>query len=230
MTTLKVIQEKWESIEKKNGHAEGNQYSFYERFLHEEFETIKSTLLPSTRKACGFTTLKEVNKPEFHTNDIENVNSQIKFWVNEKLPLDVFIQKMKDLIECQERQYIDAISGTGDFEFAEKFKYLETGSAWFLMVAKGTNNRHLQQELNTEASCGTPTLELKEITVTTLDVSSSDFPSFIFSDVAEYIIFLLNKFSIKRKYENRLTMTTNVKFHKNTHCIKLLWLLQKQDW
>ena len=97
------------------------------------------------------------------------------------------------------------------------------------MVAKGTNNRHLQQELNTEVSCGTPTLELKEITVTTLDVSSSDFPSFIFSDVAEDIIFLLNKFSIKRKYENCLTMTTNVKFHKNTHCIKLLWLLQKQD-
>ena len=91
-------------------------------------------MLPSTRKACGFTTLNDVNGkeyvPEFYTNDIENVNSQIKFWVNEKLPLDVFIQKMKDLIECQERQYIDAISGTGDFEFAEKFKYLEIGSAW----------------------------------------------------------------------------------------------------
>ena len=83
-------------------------------------------MLPSTRKACGFTTLNDVNGkeyvPEFYTNDIENVNSQIKFWVNGKFPLDVFIQKMKDLIKCQERQYIDALSETGDFEFAEKFK------------------------------------------------------------------------------------------------------------
>ena len=119
-------------------------------------------MLPLTCKTCGFTTLNNVNGkgyvPEFYTNDIEKVNSQIKFWVNEKLPLDVFIQKMK---ECQERQYIDAISGTGDFEFAEKFKYLEIGSAWFPMVAKRTNNRHLQQVLNTEVSCSALTVELK---------------------------------------------------------------------
>ena len=153
MATLKGLQEKQDSIEKKNG----NQYSFYEWFLDEMSETIKGTVLPSTHKARGFTALDDVNGkeyvPEFYTNDIEDVHSEIKFWVNGKLPLDVFIQKMKDLIEYQERQYIDAISGTGDFEFAEKFKYLEIGSAWFPMVAKGTNNGHLQQELNTEVSC-----------------------------------------------------------------------------
>ena len=159
-------------------------------------------MLPSTHKACGFTTLDDVNGkeyvPEFYTNDIENVNSQIK--VNEKLPLDVFIQKMKDLIECQERQYIDAISGTGDFEFAEKFKYLEIESAWFPMVAKGTNNRHLQQELNTEVSCSAPTLELKEITVNTLeDISSSNLPNFIFSDVAEDMILFAKQIFDQKK-------------------------------
>ena len=100
MTTLKGLQENWDSIEKKNGHAKGNQYSFYEWFLHEKSETIKSTLLPSIRKACGFKRCKlERICPEFYTNDTENVNSQIKFWVNEKLPLDVIIQKIKDLIE-----------------------------------------------------------------------------------------------------------------------------------
>ena len=204
MTTLKGLQEKWDSIEKKNGHAKGNQYSFYEWFLHEKSETIKSTVLPSTHKACGFTTLDDVNGkeyvPEFYTNDIENVNSQIKFWVNGKFPLDVFIQKMKDLIKCQERQYIDAISGTGDFEFAEKFKYLEIESAWFPMVAKGTNNRHLQQELNTEVSCSAPTLELKEITANTLeDISSSDLPSFISSDVAEDMILFAKQIFDQKK-------------------------------
>ena len=101
-------------IEKKNGHVKGNQYSFYEWLLHEKSETIKSAVLPSTHKACGFTTLDHVygkeHVPEFYTNDIENVNSQIKFWVNGKFPLDVSIQKVKDLIECHKRQYIDAIS------------------------------------------------------------------------------------------------------------------------
>ena len=53
MTTLEGLQEKWDSIEKKNDHAKGNQYSFYEWFLHEKSETIKSTVLPSTHKACG---------------------------------------------------------------------------------------------------------------------------------------------------------------------------------
>ena len=150
-------------------------------------------MLPSTHKACGFTTVDDVNGKEyvleFYTNDIENVNSQIKFWVNGKFPLDVFIQNMKDLIECQKRQYIDAISRTGDFEFAEKFKYHEIESAWFPMVTKGTNNRHLQQVLNTEVSCSAPTLELKEITVNTLeDILSSNLPNFIFSNVAEDMI------------------------------------------
>ena len=145
-------------------------------------------MLPSTRKACRFTTLNDVNEkeyvPEFYTNDIEYVNSQIKFWVNEKLPLDVFIQKIKDLNECQERQYIDAISGTGDFEFAEKFKYHEIGSAWFPMVAKGTNHRHLQRVFNTEVSCSAPTLQLNTLEY----ISLSDLPNFISRDVGEDMI------------------------------------------
>ena len=86
------------------------------------------------------------------------------------------------------------------FEFAEKFKYFQTGSAWFLMVAKGTNNRHLQQELKTEVSCSVPTLELKEIKVNTLeDISSSNLPSFIFSDVVEDIILFVKQIFDRKK-------------------------------
>ena len=75
------------------------------------------------------------------------------------------------------------------------------------MVVKGTNNRHLQQELNTEVSCSAPTLELKEITVNTLeDISSSDLPSFIFSDVAEDIILfakqIFDQNKIRKSFNN----------------------------
>ena len=121
--------------------------------------------------------------------------------------LDVFSQKMKDLIECQEKKSIDTISGTGDIEFAEKFKYFEIGSAWFPMAAKGTNNRHLQQVLNTEVSCSAPTLELKEITVNTLeDISLFDLPSFICGDVGEDMILfakqLFGQKKIRKSFNN----------------------------
>ena len=57
------------------------------------------------------------------------------------------------------------------------------------MVAKKTNNRHLEQQLNTEVSCSAPTLELKDITLNTLeDISSSDLPRFLFSDVVKDMI------------------------------------------
>ena len=111
--------------------------------------------------------------------------------MNEKLHRDVFIQKMKDLIEYQERQYIGAISRTGDFGFAKKLKYLEIGSAGFPIVAKGTNNRHLQKVLKTGVSCSAPTLELKVLKLNAIeDISTSDSPSFISSDI---------DFLIKRK-------------------------------
>ena len=68
------------------------------------------------------------------------------------------------------------------------------------MVAKGTNNRHLQQELNTEVSCSAPTLELKEIKVNTLeDISSSNLPSFISSDVVEDIILFVKQIFDQKK-------------------------------
>ena len=68
------------------------------------------------------------------------------------------------------------------------------------MVAKGTNNRHLQQVLNTEVSCSAPTLELKEITANALeDISSSDLPSFISSDVAEDMILFAKQIFHQKK-------------------------------
>ena len=87
---------------------------FMNGFYTKSLKLSKAQFFLQLIKRRGFTTLHDVNGkeyvPEFYTNDIENVNSQIKFWVNGKFPLDVFIQKVKDLIECQERQYIDAIS------------------------------------------------------------------------------------------------------------------------
>ena len=66
MITLNSLQEFWKKTPLKKGdHAEGNQYGFYEWFLYQKSETIKSTMLPSTREACGFITLNDVNGKEY---------------------------------------------------------------------------------------------------------------------------------------------------------------------
>ena len=129
MITLKVLQEKWDSIEKKLVMSKVISIAFMKGFYTKSQKLSKAQCF---LQAYGFTTLNHVNwkeyVPEFYTNDIENVNSQIKSCAYEKLLLDVFIQKMKDLTEFQERQYIGAISGTGVFGFPEKFRYLEIRS------------------------------------------------------------------------------------------------------
>ena len=68
------------------------------------------------------------------------------------------------------------------------------------MVPKGTNNRHLQQELNIEVSCTAPTLELNEMTENTLeDFSSFNLPNFIFSDIAEDMILFAKQIFDQKK-------------------------------
>ena len=60
--------------------------------------------------------------------------------------------------------------------------------------------------MNTEVSCSASPLELKEITANTLeDISSSDLPSFISSDVAEDMILVAKQLfdqKKKRRYFN----------------------------
>ena len=60
MTTLKVLQENWDSIEKKNGHAKGNQYSFYEWFLHETIKLPKARKLSKARCFLQFGKLADL--------------------------------------------------------------------------------------------------------------------------------------------------------------------------
>ena len=85
------------------------------------------------------------------------------------------------------------------------------------MVSKGTNNRHLQQELNTEVSCSAPTLELKEIIVNTLkDISSSNLPNFVFSDVAEDMILFAKQIFDQKKIRKSFINDNQYEVPQNT--------------
>ena len=99
------------------------------------------------------------------------------------------------------------------------------------MFAKGTNNRHLQLELNTEVSCSAPTLEIKEITVNTLeDISSSDLLSFIFSDVAEDMILFAKQIFDQKKIRKSFNNDNQYEVPQKHSLYPITLILQKQDW
>ena len=46
---------------------------------------------------------------QFTTNGVESMNGELKRWVDSKLPIDHFINKLKMIVDAQENQYRDAI-------------------------------------------------------------------------------------------------------------------------
>lgn len=76
---------------------------------------MKKSMIRKVRELCGLQVVKTasglVMATEYTTNVAENANSQIKSWCKEKLPLHEFIKKLKGLVDAQEYQYIEAISG-----------------------------------------------------------------------------------------------------------------------
>ena len=100
---------------------------------------------------------------------------------------------MKDLIEFLERQYIDAILER------EILNFLKNSSTSKLEVRAFQWLPKEQSSKVAKVSCSAPTLELKEITVNTSeDISSSNLPNFIFSDVAVMILFAKQIFDQKK--------------------------------
>ena len=45
---------------------------------------------------------------QFTTNGVESMNAELKRWVDSKLPINQFINKLKMIVDAQENQYRDA--------------------------------------------------------------------------------------------------------------------------
>ena len=111
---LKSLRFKWDDLEKCNRVPSETGYSFYEWFIFYKAELMKKSMIREVREYCGIPLIKTLNGDmveEFTTNVAENANSQIKSWCNQKLPLHEFIKKLQDLVDAQENQYVEAISG-----------------------------------------------------------------------------------------------------------------------
>ena len=53
---------------------------------------------------------------QFTTNGIESMDAELKRVL---IPIEQFINKLKMIVDAQENQYHDAISGIGDFGFSD---------------------------------------------------------------------------------------------------------------
>lgn len=132
---LKALKPQWDILEKMNLTNASKSYSFFDWFCFYKSEVAKTSMIYSVRKDCGFDIKTNVDNNsyvnEFYTNVAENANSQIKSWCNGKSDLATFLQKLEKLIEDQERNYIDAISGVGDTSFSEDYTSMYIGPEWF---------------------------------------------------------------------------------------------------
>ena len=64
-------------------------------------------MLRCVREACGLPVIYQAKMAsiyvlEYTTNVVENANSQIKSWCDAKLPIDQFINNLKELVDAQE--------------------------------------------------------------------------------------------------------------------------------
>ena len=95
-------------------------------------------MLEAVRKENGVEVFEMENGghylAQFTTNSIESMNAELKRCVDSKLLTDQFINKVKMIVDDQNRH---TISHTGDFSFCNKYKNFTTGREWFMWdVAK----------------------------------------------------------------------------------------------
>ena len=121
---------KWNELERK--YTNSSKLSLLDWIMDEKSEIMKRSMIklvrerngiPAKMDSCGNSYIAE-----YTTNAVESSNSQIKSWTEGKVPIDVFIEQMREFIKNQENQYVQAVSRTGDVAFSPRYKSLELGS------------------------------------------------------------------------------------------------------
>ena len=104
---------------------------FVEWFLSNKADAIRDTMLRPIREECGLGTPPDT----FTTNASESINALLKHKVDYKRSeLPIFIDKVKQLIDEQEKEVERAVINRGKYQFREQYQFLEVEeSKWFKM-------------------------------------------------------------------------------------------------
>ena len=97
----------------------GKQLHGWIKTNHEA--TMRDYMLKKHRIAAG---LGDPPK-QFTTNRVESVNNLLKIETNGPLPINQCVQKIKELVERQQRNVESAICGKGSYEVHEDYSSLK---------------------------------------------------------------------------------------------------------
>ena len=131
---------KWKTLDISE---DGPVCSFTKWLLQYKNAAIKEGLLRCNRQRAG------LGDPpsQFTTNASESVNALLKNKMDyKKHELSVFLDKLKEVIDEQERELERAIIGRGKYEFCTDFQYLvKKESDWFLKMSGVQREAHLKK-------------------------------------------------------------------------------------
>ena len=135
-----VISKKWKRLDSKEG---GSMHIFVTWFHRHKYSVIKETMLKSVRRNAGLGDPPAL----FTTNASESVNSLVKNRMDyKKHELPEFLDKLKSLIDDQEKEMEKAIIGRGKYELCEQYKRLEKAEdEWFMRMTPAQRQAHLKR-------------------------------------------------------------------------------------
>ena len=125
---LESLYAKWSNIECSSS---ADMSGFIEWFSANKVDVIVSSMLRAVREDCGLG-----NPPNiFTTNASESVNAMLKNRMDyKKSELPIFVEKLKEICNEQDKEVERAILCRGKYRFREEYKFLEVSeSKWFTM-------------------------------------------------------------------------------------------------
>lgn len=132
---LAMLKERWEGFEDQAGVFHG----FFEWFCEYKAAVIEETMLKPVREDAGL----GCPPAPFTTNASETANFILKSKVDYKRSqLLEFIEKLKEVVDEQEREVEKAAIQRGKYRFQSQYKYLEVPeSQWYKMTPQQRKKR-----------------------------------------------------------------------------------------
>ena len=143
---LEALRQSWQNSALP---SEANLERFIDYFMAHKASVIRDTMLRSVREESGLGCPPDI----FTTNASESINAMLKQKVDYKRnELPAFIDKVKELVQEQQREVERAVIRRGKYQFRERYRYLEVAeSKWFAMNSE-QSRKHLFQITSTLVS------------------------------------------------------------------------------
>ena len=137
---LHSLCEKWRNLDSRKG---GPVHTFIDWFMKHKSSALKETMLRPVREKAGLG-----HPPSaFTTNASESINALLKNKVEyRRNELPMFLDKLKEAIDEQERELERAVISRGKYRFLSDYHYLvKQETDWFLRMTASQREAHLKK-------------------------------------------------------------------------------------